>query len=186
MGLTNGRLTGMVLVATLGAATAADVLGWPPAAQLTLRLLAAGAVIALLSGTYRLLHQALPAQQMPRLHIALHLVPLCYFALEASLQHPPEALPFLALLVPFFITGTRTWQLFHRLFGRKIYRLFEIGNLQMAFYFPLAFALDAAGTGGNHWLNGLMRGYFLIHFILTTWIVPLLVRDLRTMVQPSS
>ncbi|HEB99599.1 MAG TPA: hypothetical protein ENJ05_08835 [Thiotrichales bacterium] len=186
MHLTNARLAGMVLVAALGATTAASILGWPPAAQTALRLLAAGTLMALLSSTYRLLNEALPRHRMPRLHIALHVVPLCYFGLEALLRQPPEALFFLPFLVLFFITGTRTWRLFHRLFAGKVYRLFEIGNLQMLFYFPLAFILDTVGTENTGWLDGLMKAYFLIHFLLTAWIVPSLARDLRGFTQPPS
>lgn len=168
------------LIAALAAAALGQALGWPPPAQLCLRMVAAGAAGLLLLQCQRLLAGIPHAGMAPRLHILLHLAPLGYFLLETAWNPSAWQWLFLPLLILFFVTGSRTWSLCHRLTGRGIYRLFAIGNLQMTFYFPLALALDRADwpSPDPGWFEGLITAYFLIHFLLTSWIVPLLERDL--------
>lgn len=117
-----------------------------------------------------------------RAHILLHVVPLTYFPIVYAVdqQRALETI-YLIPIILFFVSGVRTWKQCHRIFGTKLYKVFQIGNRQMLILFPAAFAVDMAGwpIEGTEAFSHLMHVYFIVHFILTGITVSLMRRDQR-------
>ncbi len=115
-------------------------------------------------------------------HILLHAIPLTYFPVASGVAagRALDAI-YLIPIVLFFITGVRTWKICYQILGTKLYRLFQLGNMQMLVFLPVSLAIDLAGwpTQEAKAFYSLMLGYFTVHFILTGITIPLLGRDVR-------
>lgn len=116
-----------------------------------------------------------------RAHILLHIIPLTYFPVASALTLGRMLeLIYLLPVIVFFVTGVRTWKHCYAILGRKLYWLFQVGNLQMCFFFPVAVLLDYLDWPASEMtlFADLMGGYFVVHFILTGITIPLMGRDL--------
>jgi len=178
----------MILLVTILAALINSVLGGAQSLSLILWAVAGVTIIVILIRAYvtgagiDLLGSETNPGYMVRAHILLNVVPLTYFPVAYGLA-PGNLLEVIYLIpvIVFFVTGVRTWKLCHRLFGTKLYKIFQIGNRQMLFLFPGAFVLDMAGwpMEDSDLFTRLMHVYFIVHFMLTGVTVSLLARDLH-------
>lgn len=103
-------------------------------------------------------------------HIVLHIVPASYAVVQfligtSLLINTIYLLP----LVLFFYTGRQTWEEMFRRFGRKMYRIYYLGNTALMLGLPILLALgflidESLGTDG---FRQATVGYISIHFLVT-------------------
>ncbi len=182
-------IPGVLFTLALVVAISNQATGYSPELSTPLWLISTVVLLVLLSQGYAVGRQisATPearSEKIPRvvqLHILLHTIPLSYFPLVGMLENKAviDGL-YLLPIAFFFITGTLTWKLCHQMFGRKLYWLFRMGNLQMPFIFALMLGADLIGwpseTGGN--FQQMMQGYFAVHLFLAGLIIPLMRVDI--------
>lgn len=103
-------------------------------------------------------------------HIVLHIVPASYAVVQfligtSLLINTIYLLP----LVLFFYTGRQTWEEMFRQFGKKMYRIYYLGNTALMLGLPILLALgllidESLGTEG---FRQATVGYISIHFLVT-------------------
>ena len=122
-------------------------------------------------------------------HLVAHIIPVAYFVLTWLRATPSSLDPVFVLpIMVFFVTGVRCWRHFYQLFGRKLYRVFQLGNTQMLIYFPIMFALDLLGWPSDHapYFSRLMAVYFALHFLFATFTIPLMLNDVKRLARQES
>ncbi len=105
-----------------------------------------------------------------RLHLALHLVPLFFFALYLSGATPSWGPPVLVLLLTlFFASGRQAWKELANLFpSTLLYQLFKRGNAAFMTSFPLLYlaSLTVPNFVTFSTIKSVALFYFSIHFMI--------------------
>ena len=103
-------------------------------------------------------------------HIVLHIVPASYVVLQSLigttlLINTVYLLP----VILFFYTGRRTWGGMFKQFGRKMYRIYYLGNTAFMRACPimLAFGFLVDESIGTEVFRRAIVGYFSIHCLIT-------------------
>jgi len=179
------KITAIIATIAVACLILAGLLNGPAKVIVALFIAAATAISVLLFLAYSLIAglNTAPWTRIKRsilAHIVLHIVPASYVILQfligtSLLVNTIYILP----VVLFFYTGRRTWAGMFNQFGRKLYRVYYLGNTAFMLLCPILLALgflvdEAIGIDG---FRRAIVGYFSIHCLITGLTVISMEKD---------